>query len=213
MRIQVIVADDHPIALSGIRAILRPQASIRVVAEVSSPEQMMDALSQHQCDVLITDLTMPGREPDGLPMLEAVRRGHPEVRIVLFTVTTQLRLLQTALAYGVKGLVNKTAPMDALTHAVNAVMSGRTYIAQSLQRDLKHMATLESRTEGILRLSPREAEVLRLYAARHTVSEIASMHNRSVATISHQKICGMRKLGITTDAELHVFLNSGELRI
>jgi two-component system capsular synthesis response regulator RcsB len=206
---RVIIADDHPIVRAGARGIVSGDVSLIVVAEAATPEELMDALAREPCDVLITDLTMPGRQPDGLPMLASVRRKYPNVGIVLFTVSTNSRLLQLAIASGVRCVVNKNAAMEELPQAINAALRGKPYIGQSLQAEL-NASSEGKRVKEICQLSPREIEVLRLIAAHRTVSEIAQQQNRSVATISHQKISGMRKLGFTTDAELHVFLNSSD---
>lgn len=209
---RVIIADDHPIVRAGARGITSGDVSVIVVAEASTPEELLDALAREPCDVLVTDLTMPGQQPDGLPMLATVRRKYPAVGIVLLTVSTNLRLLQLAIASGVKCVVNKNAAMEELPQAINAAVRGKPYIGQSLQADLS--ASHEGkRIKGISQLSPREIEVLRLIAAHRTVSEIAQQQNRSVATISHQKISGMRKLGLASDAELHVFLSNSDFTL
>jgi len=209
---RVIIADDHPIVRAGARGIISSDVSVVIVAEAATPEDLMDALAKEPCDVLVTDLTMPGQQPDGLPMLAAVRRKYPAVGIVLFTVSTNSRLLQLAIASGVKCVVNKNAAMDELPQAINAAVRGKPYIGQSLQAELG-AGPDKKRIKGVSQLSPREIEVLRLIAAHRTVSEIAQQQNRSVATISHQKISGMRKLGLTTDAELHVYLNSSDFML
>lgn len=209
---RVIIADDHPIVRAGARGIISGDVSVIVVGEAATPEEMMELLAREQCDVLITDLTMPGQQPDGLPMLATVRRKYPDVGIVLLTVSTNSRLLQLAIASGVKCVVNKNAAMDELPQAINAAFHGKSYVGQSLQAELA-TSPAGKRVKGVIQLSPREIEVLRLIAAHRTVSEIAVQQNRSVATISHQKISAMRKLGLATDAELHVLLNSGEFTL
>ena len=209
--IRVIIADDHPIVRAGARAIIAGEVSAIVVGEAARPEDLMDVLAREPCDVLVTDLTMPGQQPDGLPMLAAVRRKYPAVGIVLLTGSTNARLLQLAIASGVKCVVNKNAAMKELPQAIDAAVRGKSYIGQSLHAELS--GTSSSTRKGVSELSPREIEVLRLIASHRTVSEIAAQQSRSVATISHQKISGMRKLGLATDAELHVFLNSGEFML
>lgn len=210
MSTRVIIADDHPIIRAGARGIVSSDISVIVVAEASSPEEMMDALARENCDVLVTDLTMPGQLPDGLPMLASVRRKYPDVSIVLLTVSSNIRLLQLALDAGVKCVVNKTAAMNELPQAIAAAALRKSYIGQSLEHELASARKAANRETKAKQLSAREIEVLRMISSHKTVSEIAALQNRSIATISHQKISAMRKLGIATDAELHVYLGSGE---
>ncbi|WP_171956349.1 response regulator [Stenotrophomonas maltophilia] len=213
MTIRVIIADDHPIVRAGARAIVSGDVTTAVVAEAATPEELMRALARERCDVLVTDFTMPGEEPDGLPMLAAIRRRYPAIGIVLFTVSTNSRVLQLAMASGIKCVVNKNAAMAELPQAINAAAHRKSYIGQSLQSQLVGSNTTDKRAEGMSQLSRREIEVLRLIAARRTVSEIATLRNRSMATISHQKISAMRKLGLSSDADLYDFLNNGDLAL
>lgn len=209
MTTRIIIADDHPIARAGARAIVEGELGSVVVAEAGSPEGLMEVLARRHCDVLLTDFTMPGEQPDGLPMLATVRRKYPAIGIVLFTAHTDSRLLELAVASGIKCIVNKRAAMDELPKAIRAALLQKAYISQSLRAEMTLGGASQVR-ERACRLSRREFEVLRLLAARHTVSEIAALSNRSVATISHQKVSAMRKLQLATDADLHVFLRSSE---
>lgn len=210
MSTRVIIADDHPIIRAGAIGIISSDVSVIVVAEAATPEEMMDALARERCDVLVTDLTMPGQLPDGLPMLASVRRKHPDVNIVLLTVSSNVRLLQLAMEAGVNCVVNKTAAMNELPQAIAAAALGKPYIGRSLMHELTSARKAVNREGKAAQLSAREIEVLRMIAGHKTVSEIAALQNRSIATISHQKINAMRKLGLATDAELHIYLSSGE---
>lgn len=182
-----------------------------VVAEAASPEDTMSALSRHHCDVLITDFAMPGTEPDGVQMLESLRRNYPILKIILLTANPHRALLQQALAIGVQCIIKKTSAMSDLVNAINAAAEGRRHVGHSLNCNLSEMRSYASRAENLRRLSLRETEVLRMLAAHRTLSEIAVLQQRSVAAISHQKISAMQKLGITTDAELNVFLSAGDV--
>ncbi|WP_159093614.1 response regulator transcription factor [Stenotrophomonas sp. SAU14A_NAIMI4_8] len=208
----MIIADDHPVVRAGAREIINRDVTAIVVGEAATPEEMIGMLGREQCDVLVTDLTMPGQQPDGLAMLDAVHRKYPSVGIVLLTVSANSRLLQLVVASGARCIVNKNAGMDELSHAINAAARGKSYIGQSLKSVLA-ASPAGKRVKGVSQLSPREIDVLRQIAAHRTVGEIAVQQMRSVATISHQKISGMRKLGLKTDAELHVFLSNGELTL
>lgn len=206
---RVIIADDHPVIRIGARSVLTENKRYNVVAEAASPESLLELLAKVPCDVVMTDLNMPGEQPDGLPMLATLRRRHPEVRVVLFTMTTSLRVMQLALGAGVMGLLDKSALMEELPDAMSSVVRGKRYVGRSLRDALGHFDLTQLKARQADDLSPREADVLRMIAARHSVSEIAAQQNRSVATISHQKASAMRKLGITSDVELHLYLASG----
>lgn len=172
----------------------------------------MEVLASERCDVLVADLTMPGRQPDGLPMLATIHRKYPSVRIVLFTESANPRLLHLALAAGARCIISKNSEMDELPQAIIAAARGKSYIDQSLRVRLDTRSSAKP-VRGINQLSRREIEVLRLIAMHRTVSEIALLQCRSVTTVSHQKNSAMRKLGLTTEAELHIFLNKDEFAL
>ncbi len=201
----VIIADDHPVVRTGVRAMLHREGVAEVVAEAGSPAELTSLLQSVHCDVLVTDLSMPvGPEPDGLTMLARIQQKHPALPVVLFSVTTNPNILQVALACGVLGLVDKAACFEELPKAVSMALCGKRYTAGNLTLGLLGLKGMSSSLMPTL--SARELEVLRLMADRRTVSEIARWQGRSVATISQQKLNAMRKLGLNRDLELHRYL-------
>jgi len=203
--LRVIVADDHPVVRVGVRAMLHRDGMAEVVAEAGSPAELSPLLESVSCDVLLTDLNMPmGPEPDGLTMLSRIRQLYPTLPIVLFSVITNADILKVARACGVLGLVDKGACFDEVPTAVLMAFQGRRYVAASLRKGLLGLEGPPSL--GRPELTARELEVLRLMADGRTVSGIARSQARSVATISHQKLNAMRKLGLHGDVELHRYL-------
>jgi two-component system capsular synthesis response regulator RcsB len=206
--LKIVIADDHPVVRIGARSIIVSSGVGEVVAEAGGTDALYEFLKGARCDVLVTDLSMPGgSQPDGLAMLGAIRRRYPELPIVLLSVTTNLGVLRTAMSIGVCALVDKASSLDQLPAAIQAAHRGRTFIDTNLQQrfDASEIATVNPR-----RLSPRELEVFRLLAGGLTVTEIANRLHRSVATISRQKGSGMRKLGISNDAELFDFVRQND---
>lgn len=205
MTLRIILADDHPIVRSGVRMLLEGSKDVAVVVDVGSTDELISALEQHPCDIVLTDFSMPGgRVADGLNMLGMIQRRWPSLPIIVLTMVSNTGVLSSILALGVRGLLNKADALTELTLAVQAVSHDRSYVSTSIQRTLD-----ETRTGGAATahpsLSKRETEVLRLFASGITVSEIAGQLNRSVKTISRQKMDAMTKLGLRSDLDIYAY--------
>lgn len=162
----------------------------------------MDVLSSTPCDLLITDFAMSDQSgsDDGLALLEAVRESHPKLPVIVLSMLNNPALVQGMLTLGVRGVMDKISLTTELMLAVSAVTSGRIYLSDHTRKQL-----LEYSADGAKTLSPREAEVVRMFALGLTVTEIARRTRRSVRTISQQKRDAMRKLSLASDKQLHEY--------
>jgi len=204
--IRIIVADDHPIVRSGIRSVLEGSHGMHVVAEAGSPDGLIAALeSSAGCDLIVTDLNMPGTQVvDGMPLLHLLRRRWPRLPVMVLTLMDNLGVLQLAMAAGARGMMLKSDALADLPAAVRQIANGETYISPSLREKWQaadEVAANVPRTP----LSPRESEVLRLFVRGMTVSEIAQYLHRSVKTVSRQKMSAMAKLRLTSDIEVYEY--------
>ncbi|MDI9239883.1 response regulator transcription factor [Lysobacter sp. LF1] len=209
MRPHIVIADDHPLIRLGTRSVIEGSAVGDVVAEANNADELLEVLTAHPCDVLVTDLAMPhGGQADGLPMIGAIRRRHPEMPIVLLTQASNLSILRMALSAGVLGLVDKGSTVDELPLAIQSALRGAPYVSRVLKERFAEAEVQVDSGERKRPPSAREMEVLRLLASGMTVTEIAARLHRSVTTISRQKGDAMRKLGIRNDAELFEMLRT-----
>lgn len=205
MTLRIILADDHPIVRSGVRSLLENQSKATVVADVSSPAELVEAIHAHPCDIVLTDFSMPrGQVADGLHMLGLVHRRWPTLPVIVLTMVNNAGVLNSILATGVRGLLGKSDALTELTLAVQAVSHGRDYLSAGIRKSLD-IARSGNQLSAQPVLSKRETEVLRLFASGFTVSEIASQLSRSVKTISRQKMDAMAKLGLKSDLDVYAY--------
>ncbi|MDI9237939.1 response regulator transcription factor [Lysobacter sp. LF1] len=205
MSLRIVLADDHPIVANGARQLLAQDPTLQVVSVANSPDELLQMLDQAPCDLVVTDFSMPGgNAPDGLAMLGLLRRRWPDLAIIVLTRIENPAVLRSIRDTGVRGLINKTDALSELPHAVHAVAHGRTYIGRAARQLLESAAT-GLQTAASAALSPREAEVLRLFASGMSVKDISKQLNRSAKTISNQKLAAMDKLGIKTDLEIYAY--------
>ncbi|CAG2160160.1 response regulator transcription factor [Cupriavidus numazuensis] len=208
--IRVLVADDHPIVLSGIRQELSRQAGMEMVGMARNSTELIRLLDATACDVVVTDYSMPGGEHgDGIAMLEMLRRRYPNTRIVVFTMLENALSIRNIRSAGVPVVLSKTDPLHHLAPAIRAAFSDLSYVPPSL-REMAEMGEMPDTSvtgEGgpESKLSQRELEVLRQCAAGISLIEIARQANRSRKTISVQKNMAMKKLGLSTGYELYQY--------
>ncbi|WP_422421331.1 response regulator [Pseudomonas sp. GZD-222] len=213
MTIRVILADDHPAILLGVRHTLNAAGGISVVAEASDPKVLMEKLQSVPCDVLVTDFSMPCEEkPDGLVMLNSIHSKFPTVRVVVLTMLENQGLLNSMAHAGALAILNKRYELSVLPEAIVAAFQGRHYRVAAAQLNPSRPGA--EAPDGILdhALSSRELEVVRLYVGGMTLTEVALHLHRSIKTISTQKQSAMRKLGLTNDAELYDYAMKQGLR-
>ena len=206
--LRIVLADDHPIFLIGLRAVLERDERVRIVAEANSPQALIEQLQTCACDVLVTDFMMPAEpQADGLRLIEQLRRHHPELPIVVVTMLNNAGLFHSILELGVMGLLSKASLADELPQAIDHVRQRRPYVAHAIRQALSLAGEVGAdRLQSQQQLSPRELEVMRLLAAGLTVGEIAAQLHRSKQTVSAQKVSAMRKLGLGNDAALFIYV-------
>lgn len=205
MKLRVVLADDHPFVLLGVRSALARAGGIDVVGEAASPSALFRILNDVPCDVIITDLTMPDGPidtADGLRLVRRLRRDWPSLRIVVLTSITNVAILRAVAAAGANVVLRKNEPMDELASAVRGAKDGRRHVAGPA-------AGGEGAVDAVVpRLSPRESEVIRQFVCGRTITEIAKQLGRDVSTVSRQKRDAMAKLGVSSDPGLFAFVRA-----
>jgi two-component system capsular synthesis response regulator RcsB len=205
--LRVIVADDHPVILAGIAVALRSGGNALVVGEALAPLALMTMLTDIPCDVLVTDYSMPGDgQSDGLALLDDIRKAYPAIPIVVVTALTNAALYREIVACGVLGLVDKNADATEIPHAVNAAARGDTYYSKNVDALIGRHRSIDIKRGTLEDLSPRELEIMRLFSDGMSVSDISRTTGRGMSTVSQQKASAMRKLGLTTDAQVFAYV-------
>lgn len=205
MTLRVVIADDHPITLMGVRAVLKSQSALKIVGEAQSVETLLDLLHQQPCELLVTDLNMPcDRQMDGLRLIQRLRRYYPDMAIVVVTMLDNPALTAQLLKMNISGLVSKRGLLNDLPKAINH-RGEQPFMSPSIQQLL---SVSHDSSQQLHKLTVREVEVLRLIGSGLSVSMIAQHLCRSKQTISTQKISAMRKLGVDTAAALFTHIKA-----
>lgn len=189
--------------LQGIQADLTISNSITVIGTVRNSSELIPALDDMQCDVLVSDYAMPeGSYRDGIALFSLLRKRYPDLKIVVLTMLKNSMVLNSLIDVGGHCIVSKRDDMSSLTLAIYAAYTNGRYLSPSMK---KIAATIDrgvpgKKTNGAL--SKRELEIVRFYVSGLKVDEIAQRLQRSKKTISSKKSSAMHKLGILRDADL-----------
>ncbi|HDX8369407.1 TPA: response regulator [Aeromonas dhakensis] len=211
MSFKIILADDHPLILTGIRSLIdQITPHCEVIAEAYQVSDLLNLLQQHDCELLITDFSMPGdTRSDGMVMIQQLRRDYPNLPIIVLTQIQNSAILQSLIQVGVKGLILKKSVINELADAIRQILLGHRYIGPTV-RMLLASAGISGQGDNNP-LTPKESEVVRLLASGMSVTQVADYLHRSVKTISTQKKSAMTRLGISSDSALFDYAKSSGL--
>ena len=200
MTIRVLVVDDHAVVRAGLRRILDAEDDVETVGEAPDGERAVFEAMQLQPDVVLMDVVMPGKS--GIDATRAVLQAVPVTKVLVLSMQDDPRYVREAFDAGASGYVMKEAADDEVVDAIRAVAAGQRYLHPALGARLLAAESEERRRAAEDPLSEREREVLRLLALGHTNQEIAKLLYISVRTAETHRAHIMRKLDLSSRAEL-----------
>jgi len=197
-RIRVLLADDHPLTLEGIRAFLEPHCMS--VGTVTDGRALVEEALRLKPDLIVVDITMPLL--NGIDAAIQIKKALPGVNLVFITMHSDPAYLEAALNAGAMGYVLKSAVREELLDAVKSALEGRIYVSPGLSNENLERFSDPKRAAISLRLSVRERETLQLIAEGKATKEIAFILDISVKTVAFHRENIKRKLGLKTTAEM-----------
>jgi DNA-binding NarL/FixJ family response regulator len=200
--VRVVVADDHPVFLDGLRLLLESGGDIEVVAAAPDGPALLDATAALAFDVAVLDLDMPGM--DGVEVAAAVLRRDPDARVLMLTMHDDAESVRRALAAGAAGYVLKGAGHGAIARAVHAVVEGDTVLGGTVGRAVRTTVAATDPAPALLAegLSEREREVLALVSAGRSNAQVAATLYLSVKTVQNHVSNLLAKTGTGSRAAL-----------
>jgi DNA-binding NarL/FixJ family response regulator len=202
--IRIILADDHPIVLSGLRNLITAQSDFELVGDASSGMAALRLVREARPDVAVVDISMP--ELNGILLARRLSDEMPGVRVMVLTLHEDRAYLKQALDAGVRGYVLKRSAAENLIHAIRAVMVGGLYVDPAIANRVFDSApqrgARQPGTINIPDLTERETEVLKLAALGFTSKEISRRLDVGVKSVETYKARGTEKLELKSRAEL-----------
>ena len=201
---RIVLADDHPIVLGGLRNLIQAEPDLELVGEASSGLAALKVIREREPDVAVIDISMP--ELNGIMVSRRLSKEMPAVKVLVLTLHEDRAYLQQALEAGVRGYVLKRSAAENLIQAIRAIMVGGLYVDPAIANlvfDAKSKRSQHQTSYGTgLPLTEREAEVLKLVALGFTNKEVARKLNVGIKSVETYRVRGSEKLGLRTRAEL-----------
>jgi len=199
-RIRVLVADDQPMVLEGLRSLLEPE--FEIVGEARDGQALLAAAGRTRPDVIVTDIAMPLL--NGIQAAQRIKKTDPNVKVVFLTMHADMVYATEALKAGGSAFVLKSSGADELLTAMHEVLNGRKFVTPSIAaRVLQALASRGTRRKkGLECLTKRQREVLKLVAEGKTLNQLAETLQISRSTVTSHKHRLMEELQVRTAAEL-----------
>ncbi len=194
---KVLLVDDHPLVLEGIRAVIETYPHIDVVGAASSAKEALSIANRTEPEIVVMDINMA--EINGIDAIELFKEQHPNVRILMLSMHDSKEYISTSVMYGASGYILKDVSTNEIVSAIEAVAAGGTYFSSGVADVLLN---LQEDKENRGPLSTREQSILILVAEGKSSKDVSKMLNISVRTVETHRKNIKKKLGINTTAGL-----------
>lgn len=199
-KLRVLLADDHAIIRDGLKQILADTEDLAVAGEAANGNEALALVREHDWDVVVLDISMPGRS--GLDLIRLIRDERPKLPILILSMHHEEQYAVRALHAGASGYLTKESDADLLVHAIRRIARGGVYVsdtvAQLIARGLMPTATELPHTT----LSDREYQIFHRLVLGQGLTDIANELSLSVKTISTHKTRILQKMAMTNTSEL-----------
>ncbi|MEA2817749.1 MAG: two-component system, NarL family, invasion response regulator UvrY [Rhodospirillaceae bacterium] len=198
--IQILIVDDHAILRRGLQEILEREFRDVRIGGAGTAEEALTQLDSEKWDLVILDITMPGRS--GVDVLRTLKAWRPKLPVLVLSMHPEDQYGKRVLRAGASGYMKKERAPEELIKAVRKLLSGGRYVSPTLAETLAGDLGRDDGTPAHERLSDREFEVLRKMASGKTVGQIAQELHLSVPTVSTYRARILEKMGMSNTAEL-----------
>jgi len=200
---RVLIADDHPFVLKGMREVLADELGLRDIVEASDGSEAFDLLVSEQFDLAVIDVSMPGK--NGLELMKDVLAVRPQTLFLVVSVYTEQELAGRAYECGAKGYLCKTRPIPEFVEAVRTILRGNAYMDPVFAQCLVDKLRAPHGENDLDALTNRELAVLHRYGSGKSLTAIGDELGISMKTVSTHKSRIMKKLALRTNADLVAF--------
>ncbi len=206
---KIVIADDHLVVRFGLTEILKSSFPSAEIDEVEDVEELLKRMLKKRYDLVILDLSLPGRS--GLEALQQIKISYPDTPVLIFSGQPEEQYAIRVLKAGASGYLAKSAPSEEVVKAVNSLLLGKKYITPATADQL--VLSLDKDRDKLPHelLSTREFEVMKLIAAGKSISEIAEQMMLSVTTISTYKSRICEKMNLNSNAQIVVYCIENKL--
>jgi two-component system invasion response regulator UvrY len=197
---RILIADDHAIVRRGLKEILLDEYPSSFIGDASDAEELLKRVFGEEWDLIISDVSMPGRS--GLDALKQIKQAFPKLPVLIMSIYSEDQYAVRAFRAGASGYFTKNSIHEELIKAIESVRKGRKYITPAVAEKLADAIPIDSAAQPHQLLSDREFEVFKLLASGKTVSEIANQISLSANTVSTYRSRILEKMNLHSNNEL-----------
>jgi DNA-binding NarL/FixJ family response regulator len=198
--IRILIADDHAVVRKGLRQIITDEFPSAEITEVGDVESLIVQVIRADWDVIICDISMPGRS--GVEALEQIKQIKPDIPVLMLSMHSEDQYAMRVLKAGASGFLNKSSVHEELIKAIHMVRLGRRYITSSIAERLAESLSDHNGKHPHELLSNREFEILKLIASGRSISEIADQLSLSPTTVSTYRSRILEKMSMKSNADI-----------
>jgi DNA-binding NarL/FixJ family response regulator len=195
---RILIVDDHPVVLSGCRALFAGDSSIRI-DEASDAKSGHRAFSQKKPDVIIIDINLP--DVSGFELMRRIRKDDPDAKIIMFSMNDDPAFVIRAVEMGAQGYISKGDDPRLFVKAVRKVAAGDQFITPHLAEAVT-FSSAAIKANPVSQMTPRELEILRLLGRGDKIVEVADALEISYKTVANTTSLLKRKLGAKNHSDL-----------
>jgi DNA-binding NarL/FixJ family response regulator len=197
---RILIADDHEIFRHGLRGVLADEFPAAEIGEAKDEQQTLDLAWKQKWDIVVLDITMPGR--GGIEVLKEIKQARPKTPVLILSMHPEEEYATRVLKAGASGYITKANASKEVVGAIQKIVAGGKYVSSALAEKLATAVQLGAESQPHERLSDREYEVMRRIAMGKAVKEIASELSLSVQTVSTHRARLLKKMGLSNNAEV-----------
>lgn len=198
--LRILIADDHALIRQGLRQVLLDQFANMEIAEAGDAKGALALIARQEWDAILLDITMPGQS--GLDVLKQARQIQPKTPVLVLSMHPEDQYARRALKAGASGYLTKNTASELVATALRKVISGGTYVSPALAEELAQRLADPVATASHEALSDREYQIMSALASGKSVKEVSFDLGLSVKTVSTYRTRLLRKLKLSTTAEL-----------
>jgi two-component system invasion response regulator UvrY len=198
--IKIFLADDHELVREGLKKILKEENDIKVVGEANDGDEVVNKISNCDCDIILLDMHMPGR--NGIDLIKELKIILPDLHILVLSIYPEEKYALRALKAGASGYITKDSAIEELVSAIRRIHERGKYVSETLAEKLASQIDSNSNLLPHERLSDRELQIMCMIASNKSIKEIAGELFLSISTVNTYRSRILEKMNMKTDIEI-----------
>lgn len=208
-KINILIADDHPIVRAGLKQIISETNDMTVADEASNGQEALDLVRKKEYDLLLLDISMPGR--NGLEILKELKSDYPKFPVLILSIYPEEQYAVRAFRAGASGYLTKASAPNELISAIKKIVNGGRYVSESLAEKLTYYLDEDTSRPPHDLLTDREYQVMLMLGSGKTVKEVGEELFLSVKTISTYRTHILEKMKMKNNAEVTLYVVKNKL--